>query len=393
MSACPGPEDVTGIAHGVLASVGCNSQRLSLDAYAALTGPGSFLPAALTACLTIYVALLGYGLLTGSSRLRLAQVSQTGLKIGAVVALTLNWSIFQTLVFNVASEAPFEVGHIFTQAAAAGAEDQAGGDPLTRLEAIHQELTDSAHSLIQPNVAAGAAAATTVNAAGAGPQPPAAEALLWMATTLIVCSVGLIALAMVAQAILVALGPAFMLFFLFDATRGLFVGWVRALAAAIIAPVTTWGGLMVCLATLEPWVARLARERAAHAIKVDTISSLVTFVVTFAAAQAVLAVAAIVITSAFSLRRAPAEREGDTVRNANSQQQAIEARFSQSRAQLLAQSLHSERSQSHTHSQEDRRLEAFGAAGPGAAPGALASAAAAPRLSDTYRRPSPGGLS
>jgi len=392
MSACPGPEDVTGVAHGVLASVGCNSQRLSLDAYAALTGPGSFLPAALTTCLTIYVALLGYGLLTGSPRLRLAQVSQTGLKIGAVVALTLNWSIFQTLVFNVAAEAPFEVGHIFTQAAAAGAEDQAGGDPLTRLEAIHQELTDSAHSLIQPNVAAGAASTTTVNAAGAGPQPPAAQALLWMATTLIVCSVGLIALAMVAQAILVALGPAFMLFFLFDATRGLFVGWIRALAAAIIAPVTTWGGLMVCLATLEPWVARLARERAAHAIKVDTISSLVTFVVTFAAAQAVLAIGAIVITSAFNLRRAAAARDGDTVSTANTQQQTIDARFSQSRAQLLAQSLHSERNQSLT--QEGRRLEVFGVAGAaaGAAPGALA-APAAPRLSDSYRRPSPGGLS
>ena len=391
MSACPGPEDVAGVAHGVLASVGCNSQRLSLDAYAALTGPGSFLPTALTACLTIYVALLGYGLLTGSPRLRLAQVSQTGLKIGAVVALTLNWSIFQTLVFNVAAEAPFEVGHIFTQAAAAGAEDQAGGDPLTRLEAIHQELTDSARSLIQPNVPAGAAP-VTVNAAGAGPQPPAAEALLWMATTLIVGSVGLIALSMVAQAILVALGPAFMLFFLFDATRGLFVGWIRALAAAVIAPVTTWGGLMVCLATLEPWVARLARERAAHAIKVDTISTLVTFVVTFAAAQAVLAIGAIVITSAFNLRRAPAARDGDTVSTANTQQQTIDARFSQSRAQLLAQSLHSERSQSLT--QEGRRLEVFGVAGAvaGAATGALA-APASPRLSDTYRRPSPGGLS
>jgi len=391
MNACPGPEDVAGVAHGVLASVGCNSQHLSLDAYAALTAPGSFLPTALTTCLTIYVALLGYGLLTGSPRLKLAQVSQTGLKIGAVVALTLNWSVFQTLVFNVAAEAPFEVGHIFTQAAAASGSDQAGDDPLTRLEAVHQELTDSARSLIQPGAAPGAASTANANAAGAGPQPPAAEALLWMATTLIVCSVGLIALAMVAQAILVALGPAFMLFFLFDATRGLFVGWVRALAAAIIAPVTTWGGLMVCLATLEPWVARLARERAAHAIKVDTISSLVTFVVTFAAAQVVLAIGAIVITSAFSLRRAPAEREGDTVRNANTQQQAIEARFSQSRAQLLAQSLHSERSQSLTR--EGRRLEVFGVAGPGAAPGALASAAAAPRLSDSYRRPSPGGLS
>ena len=386
MSACPGPEDVTGVAHGVLASVGCNSQRLSLDAYAALTGPGSFLPTALTTCLTIYVALLGYGLLTGSPRLKLAQVSQTGLKIGAVVALTLNWSVFQTLVFNVAAEAPFEVGQIFTQAASVGGSEQADQDPLTRLEAIHQELTDSARSLIQPAAAAGAPA-PNANAVSAGPQPPAAEALLWMATTLIVCSVGLIALAMVAQAILVALGPAFMLFFLFDATRGLFVGWVRALVAAIIAPITSWGGLMICLATLEPWVERLARERAAHAIKVDTVSSLVTFVTTFAAAQLVLAIGAVVITSAFHLRRAAAQRDTDTVSATNSQQQTIEARFSQSRAELLAQSLHSERSQSLT--QEGRRLEVFGVAGATAAPG-VAAASGVARVSDAYRRLSPG---
>ncbi|MDB5481995.1 MAG: hypothetical protein JWO83_3048 [Caulobacteraceae bacterium] len=389
MNTCPGPEDVTGVAHGVLASVGCNSQRLSLDAYAALTAPGSFLPTALTTCLTIYVALLGYGLLTGSPRLKLAHVSQTGLKIGAVVALTLNWSVFQTLVFNVAAEAPFEVGQIFTQAAAAGGSDQAGDDPLTRLEAFHQELVDSARSLIQPAAAPGAPA-PSANAVGAGPQPPAAEALLWMATTLIVCSVGLIALAMVAQAILVALGPAFMLFFLFDATRGLFVGWIRALAAAIIAPITSWGGLMICLATLEPWASRLARERAAHAIKVDTVSTLVTLVTTFAAAQLVLAIGAVVITSAFNLRRAPAERDSDTVRSATNQQQTLEARFSQSRAELLAQSLHSERSQSLT--QEGRRLEVFGGVGATAAPGALA-APAITRLSDSYRRPSPGRVS
>lgn len=389
MSPCPGPEDVPGVAHGVLASVGCHSHRLALDAYAALTAPGSLLPAALTTCLTIYVALLGYGLLTGSPRLKLVQVSQTGLKIGAIVALTLNWSVFQTLVFNVAAEAPFEVGQIFTQAASASGSSEAGDDPLTRLEAIHQELVDSARSLIQPAAAPGAPA-PSANAVGAGPQPPAAEALLWMATTLIVCSVGLIALAMVAQAILVALGPAFMLFFLFDATRGLFVGWIRALAAAIIAPVTSWGGLMICLATLEPWASRLARERAAHAIKVDTVSTLVTFVTTFAAAQLVLAIGAVVITSAFHLRRAPAERDGDTVRSANTQQQTLEPRFSQSRAELLAQSLHSERNQSLT--QEGRRLEVFGGVGATAAPGALAAPTVA-RLSDNYRRPSPGDLS
>jgi type IV secretion system protein VirB6 len=370
----------------VLAAVGCNSQNLALEAYAALTGPTSFLPAAVTTCLTIYVALLGFGLLTGATGLRVAQVSQTGLKIGAVVALTLNWSIFQTLVFNVAADAPFEVARIFTTASGGGS-NLSNDDPLTRLEAIDKELTDSAHSLTQ-STTPGAPVNNNAYTANSGPVPPAAQALLSMATVLIICTVGLISLSMVAQAILVALGPAFMLCFLFDATRGLFVGWIRALAGAIIAPITSWGGLMICLATLEPWIAKLAEERGAHNISFQTISTLTTFVTTFAAAQVALAVGSVVITSAFHLRRQNVERDADVVRSSQNQQQNFDSRVAQNRAEQLAQSLHSDRSQNVM--QESRRLEVSGGVGATIAPSAMA-AGASPRLSDNYRRPSPGG--
>ena len=89
-------------------------------------------------------------------------------------------------------------------------------------------------------------------------------------------------------------------------------------------------------------------------------------------------------------RRAPAQRDADTVSTTNSQQASIEARFSQSRAELLAQSLHSERS--HNLNQEGRRLEVFGIAGATTAPG-VAAASGVARVSDSYRRLSPGGPS
>jgi type IV secretion system protein VirB6 len=341
------------------------------------------LPTALTLCLTLYVGFLGFGLLTGSGGLRLRQVTTTGLKIGAIVALTLNWTVFQTLVFNVAAEAPFEVGQIF-----AGASPGADGadDPLTRLEAIHKELDDSAQSLIQPATPAGAANVAT---AASGPQPPAAQALLSMATLLIISTVGLIALAMVAQAILVALGPAFMLFLLFDATRGLFVGWIRALAAAVIAPIANWGGLMVCLATLEPWMTRLAAERAAHAIKAETVSTLVAFVATLGGAQVVLAIGSIVITSAFTLRRAPAAAQVDVARSTAAAPETFNTLATQNRAQTLAQSVNRERS--FASATEGRRLEVAGVAGGLRGAGESPSTSAGPRLGDTYRRPSPTG--
>lgn len=382
-ASCPGPDDVAGVAHGILASVGCNSHDMALTAYGALTGPGSFLPAALTTCLTLYVALLGFGLLTGSPALRLTQVSMTGLKIGAVVALTLNWSVFQTLVFNVAEQAPFEVGQIFTKDAARG--PGAGSeDPLTRLEAIHQELTDSANSLMAVQGQGGSGAPSPYQS-GANQPSAAAQSLFGLAAILILSTVGLIALAMVAQSILVALGPAFMLFFLFDATRGLFVGWVRALAGVIIAPITSWGGLMVCMATLEPWIDRLADERLAHDIKLETISMLVTFVAIFAAVQAVMALGAVVIAGAFHLPRRSLSRAAEPGRTAYSQQLTTQSQFRDHRAEQLAHSMRTD--QSHSQAQDSRRLE-FASVGAGA-PAEVA--ATGPRLGDSYRRPSPAG--
>ncbi|HZZ33503.1 MAG TPA: type IV secretion system protein [Phenylobacterium sp.] len=386
-SFCPGPEDVTGVAHGVLASVGCNSEHLALKAYAAFTGPTSFLPTALTICLTLYVGLLGFGLLTGSGGLNLAGVSKSGLKIGAIVALTLNWNAFQTLVFNVAMGAPAEVGRIFGEAARSEGPGLFQEDPLNRLEAVHQELTDSAQSLRQATTPAAqqGAAANSVYTAAAN-QSPAAGTLQVLATILILSTVGLIALAMVVQAILVALGPAFVLCLLFEATRGLFVGWLRALVAAVIAPITSWGGLMVCLATLEPWIEMLADERDTHSISSDTISSLTTFIVVFAGAQLVMALGAVVVTSAFHLPRARQLREPDALRTETTQNQSLNARFAQSRAEQLVQSLPADRTPGGLA--ESRRIEVNLASASRSAEGATSIDRG---VGGAFRRPSPTG--
>ena len=63
--------------------------------------------------------------------------------------------------------------------------------------------------------------------------------------------------------LLLALGPLFALFLLFDATRGLFEGWVRGLAGAAFGAVATSIVLGVQLAMLEPWMATVISARRA----------------------------------------------------------------------------------------------------------------------------------
>jgi len=86
---CPDPSSGLGVIRSVLGTVDCHVQTYSEAGYHALTGPQSFFPTALTALLTIYVALLGLRLMFGIGPTRLLEAPVIALKIGAILALTL----------------------------------------------------------------------------------------------------------------------------------------------------------------------------------------------------------------------------------------------------------------------------------------------------------------
>ena len=62
--------------------------------------------------------------------------------------------------------------------------------------------------------------------------------------------------------VLLALGPFFIAFLLFDGTRGLFEGWLRVLAGTFLGAVGSAVVLGVELALLEPWLGQLLALRA-----------------------------------------------------------------------------------------------------------------------------------
>src|ERR1022692_4714270 len=114
MSACPAIDAQSGVIRGVLYAVDCQTRRFTQSGYDTLADPASPFQGWLTALLVIYIAVLGYRMLFGVGRTRLSDLLVAGLMIGAVLALTANWSLFQTLVFDVASRAPIEVVRLTT---------------------------------------------------------------------------------------------------------------------------------------------------------------------------------------------------------------------------------------------------------------------------------------
>lgn len=326
MDACPTPPPTAGVIRGVLSTIDCHTRVYAQSGYEALNGPQSIFPTALTLLLTIYIALLGYRMLLGVSATRLTDAPLIAFKVGVVLSLALNWNTFQTLVFDVTMKAPLQLAQtIGAPAAASGAALVA--DPLGGLQVTYDELARSASALGKlagpnPEVLRGGEAA-------------AAEALWKAQTALFMSTAGVMAIAIIAVGVLSATGPVFIALVMFDATRGLFEGWLRALLAAAFIPMLCWSATTLLLVVVDPLLVRLAQGRLAGAPDTQAAVMVSAIVFIFAAAQAALTVGAAVIAGGF--RPGGADRRARSP--SNLERVAASPALILSRPDRLAQSL------------------------------------------------------
>ena len=366
-----------GVIRGVLGAVDCQTRAFAEAGYSSLTQASSTFQIGLTALLTIYVALVGYRMLFAAGGARLSDAPGIALKIGAILALVTSWATFQTLVFDLAAHAPGEIA----QAVAAPLQAQGGSlaaDPVGGLQTAYDQLTQSA-------AAFGKTAGPNVKAYSS-PAAAAADALFAAASVLFMTTAGVIAAATLAIGVLTAVGPVFIALFLIPATRGLFVGWVRALAAAALVPALGWLVVVLMLSVLEPWLVTLAQQREAAQLDAQTAISAASLVFVFGAGQVALLLAAGVVAFGFRLRRpAAAERPAPAARTTS----APLALQPESRAQRLAFDLQRDQAAAAARLHATRLAVTAGASIPGAAtPTAREAASTRPtRLGDAYRRP------
>lgn len=360
---CPASPADLGVMRSLLAATDCNVAGFAEAGYKALAGPQSIFPLALTALLTIYVALIGYRLMFGRGEVRLSDAPLIAVKIGAIVALALNWSTFQTVVLDLSVGAPQEIGHIV---------GDSRGDPLIRLQAAYDELLADQTAFVR--------------LAGSNPlglhsaEANAAEGLSQAATALLWSTAGILAFLAAAGGVLTAVGPVFIALFLFDVTRGVFVGWVRALLAVSLAPMLCWIMSLALLLTVEPWLKTLAAQRESATLSPDTATVASTLVLVFAAAQVVLLLAGAVIAFSFRLER----RTG-----AGSRPEARDAPVSEMEARSRPQQLADAMQRLALSETQGLRSIAAGEAPSSramSAPRERHVSARAVRLGDTYRR-------
>ena len=255
----------------VLAFVDCHALALGADGWGAL-GPGSTWGMALTGLLTIFVALIGYRLLLGG-RLGLRDGVWLAARLGIVLALSTQWAAWHVLVFDVVTKGPDELASALLLPSGLGGQDQRG------LAARVQGVTEAIDAYVHPAVASLTSGAATAPGAGgnlgagnagAGAQmasPPglqtlpieAAKPVAQAGRMLLVSTLtGLLAVRLT-LALLLALGPIFIGFLLFETTWGFFASWARVLVGVALGAVAVPAVLALELAVIEPQVMALGK--------------------------------------------------------------------------------------------------------------------------------------
>jgi len=273
---CVAPPTGSGFLAATLANLDCQAQTIGESGYLALASPSSPLSTALTALLAIFVAIVGIRLLTGRP-LGLDEWVAGALKIGFVLALTASWPAYRTVVYDVVLKGPAEVSGSIGRASALPGSD---GGLAARLQGVDTGImalvvAGSGRSDISSRVPQGAVVPPITDDTALG------YGKILFASSII----GSFGLLRVGGGVFLALAPLFAGFLLFEATRFLFFGWLRALIAIAIGSLGLAVVLGVQLAIIEPWLTQVLAIRAARVATLSAPFELLALTLSFSLAM------------------------------------------------------------------------------------------------------------
>jgi type IV secretion system protein VirB6 len=225
-----------------LRGVDCLAAEMTASAFGRLFGSGGALVPALTILLTLFVAFFAFALITGRTRIGIRSLTPRMVTLGLVVTFATSWFAYQSVVWNLATGAPDQIASIIS--GTQGSATQVFGDKIDIVFAAIQQATGEQDGQQQQQQAV-----STFSP----------EGLMWMgATLLLLGTVGVLVTARIALAVLVAVGPVFVVMALFPATRGLFAGWIRGLAMLAVTPLFAVLGGTLMLELAVPVLSALA---------------------------------------------------------------------------------------------------------------------------------------
>ena len=212
-----------------------------------------------------------------------------------VIALATQWDTYQTVVYNLLFRGPQQLAGLIAGAV----------HPDSTL--IHGDVFDGLQTAFDEISGFGAGYASH--------SPPSASPMLGgagfaallltsSASILLLSTLGVLLVAKIVLGLLLAVGPLFIALLLFESTRGVFEGWLRASLAFAFAPLAVTVLLGIGLTMLEPSLIQMDELQKQHIYTLAPAYSVVTLILVFAGVSAGALIAGGMIALGFHLPRA-----------------------------------------------------------------------------------------
>lgn len=220
-----------------LQAVECVAAETTAAAFGRLFAPGGAMVTTLTILLTLFVAWFGINLLLGRANLSVRSLTPRMMTIGLVLTLVTSWVAYSTLVWNLAVGGPDWIAGVVT-----GSRESATQVFAQKIDVVFQALQQASPGQAQ----------------GKDISAFSPEGMMWLGAMLFLLgTVGVLVTARIALAVLVAIGPVFVVMALFGSTRGLFTGWLKGLVMLALVPLFAVLGGSVMLELAVPILAAL----------------------------------------------------------------------------------------------------------------------------------------
>ncbi|WP_027444130.1 type IV secretion system protein [Erythrobacter cryptus] len=224
----------TGVS-AALTAVDCIASGVSEQAFNRLFGTEGQLAFALTLLLGLYVGFFGISLMLGRANLSVRALLPKMMTLGLVLTFATSFVAFSTVFYNLFIGGPDQIAGILT-----GTRGQSA-------TAVFAQKLDVVFLAIQQ----ASGDTKDINAFS----PPG---MMWLgAMLLLLGTVGLLVTARIGLALLLAVGPIFVVLALFEGTRGLFAGWLKGLVMLALAPLFAVLGGTIMLEMAVPILAAL----------------------------------------------------------------------------------------------------------------------------------------
>ncbi len=226
----------TGVS-SALTAVDCIASTMSEQAFNRLFGTEGQLALALSILLGLYVAFFGISLMLGRANLSVRAFVPKMMTLGLVLTFATSFVAFSSVFYNVFIGGPDQIAGILTGTS---------GESAT---AVFAQKLDVVFMAIQN------ASGDTKDISAFSP-----PGMMWVgAMLLLLGTVGLLVTARIALALLLAVGPIFVVLALFEGTRGLFTGWLKGLTMMALAPLFAVLGGSIMLEMAVPVLQALTK--------------------------------------------------------------------------------------------------------------------------------------